>query len=165
MFEQLQERQLTAGIVVDLSIMIGQQPSIDCRAEFAPLQDFSAELIQSRSDCGNGEVHYNGSMGYSQAFIEGKPVVLDAYRAPFLPNHYLDGSRFGYENTFVDVKVYGEVYFAGDCDLDGDVDFQDFLHLSTNFGATDAAWADGDFDVDGDVDFADFLALSAAFEV
>ena len=55
--------------------------------------------------------------------------------------------------------------YRGDTDLDGDVDFGDFLELSANFGKTgsDVSWADGDFDSDCDVDFADFLFLSANF--
>ena len=53
---------------------------------------------------------------------------------------------------------------VGDTDGDGDVDFGDFLVVSTNFGQeVDAAFADGDFDGNGSVDFADFLALSANF--
>lgn len=52
---------------------------------------------------------------------------------------------------------------TGDIDLDGDVDFSDFLTLSASFGRADATWSDGDTDGDSDVDFADFLALSAHF--
>lgn len=51
----------------------------------------------------------------------------------------------------------------GDTDLDGDVDFADFLQLSAQFGSSDAAWSDGDFDCDGRVGFSDFLLLSQAF--
>lgn len=52
---------------------------------------------------------------------------------------------------------------AGDVDLNGVVDFPDFLTLSGNFGKTEAAWSDGDFNGDGVVDFSDFLALSGNF--
>ena len=51
----------------------------------------------------------------------------------------------------------------GDSDRDGDVDFADFLILSTNFGSIDAVWSDGDFDADGRVSFVDFLLLSSQF--
>ena len=51
----------------------------------------------------------------------------------------------------------------GDADLDGDVDFSDFLRFSQNFGASDALWAQGDFDGDGHVSFPDFLVLSRDF--
>ena len=50
----------------------------------------------------------------------------------------------------------------GDVNLDGKVDFPDFLVLSANFGQA-GGWADGDFDGNGIVDFPDFLLLSANF--
>ena len=50
----------------------------------------------------------------------------------------------------------------GDTDLDGDVDFSDFLKLSANFG-NEGQWADGDFNGDGIVNFADFIVLSKNF--
>lgn len=52
--------------------------------------------------------------------------------------------------------------FLGDTDLNGNVEFADFLALSKNFGQP-GGWADGDFDGDGDIAFADFLALSTNF--
>lgn len=51
----------------------------------------------------------------------------------------------------------------GDANLDGMVDFDDFLIFSRNFGATDAAFEDGDFDESGTIDFEDFLLLSQNF--
>lgn len=51
----------------------------------------------------------------------------------------------------------------GDLDLNGKVEFADFLKLSGSFGLTDVGWSNGDLDGDGKVAFADFLALSAAF--
>lgn len=50
----------------------------------------------------------------------------------------------------------------GDSDLDGDVDFADFLNLSANFGGS-GEWADGDFDGDGLIGFADFVVMSKNF--
>ena len=50
----------------------------------------------------------------------------------------------------------------GDANLDGNVDFGDFLILSANFGRH-ASWSGGNFDVDPFVDFADFLALADNF--
>ena len=52
---------------------------------------------------------------------------------------------------------------AGDLNLDGKVDFADFLKLSGSFGNSAAKWSDGDVDGDGNVAFADFLSLSASF--
>ena len=51
----------------------------------------------------------------------------------------------------------------GDADNNSAVDFDDFLILASNFGATDAVWEDGDFDDDQDVTFDDFLILAANF--
>ena len=51
----------------------------------------------------------------------------------------------------------------GDTNLDGRVDFGDFLELAANFGHTEARWSQGDFNGDGVVDFADFLLMAANF--
>ena len=56
----------------------------------------------------------------------------------------------------------------GDADLNGVVNFSDFLVLSENFGAVAGGdggpgWGEGDFDGDGSVGFPDFLALSENF--
>ncbi len=50
----------------------------------------------------------------------------------------------------------------GDVDLDGVVDFGDFLVLSQSFGQP-GGWGQGDFDGNGLVDFPDFLTLSGNF--
>lgn len=52
----------------------------------------------------------------------------------------------------------------GDVNLDGQVDFADFLILSSNFGvASNATPAMGDLNQDEKIDFADFLILSDNF--
>ena len=50
----------------------------------------------------------------------------------------------------------------GDADLNGSVEFSDFLMLSENFG-TRGGWSQGDFDLSGEVQFADFLILTDNF--
>ncbi len=52
--------------------------------------------------------------------------------------------------------------FAGDCDLDGDVDWADYQALEVGFGVG-TTWAEGDFDGDGDVDWSDYQELEANF--
>lgn len=53
---------------------------------------------------------------------------------------------------------------AGDTNFDQQVDFSDFLLLSSNFGNLDShAWSDGNFDCNRHVEFGDFLALSKNF--
>ncbi|HZL35042.1 MAG TPA: dockerin type I domain-containing protein [Tepidisphaeraceae bacterium] len=52
----------------------------------------------------------------------------------------------------------------GDANLDGQVNFADFVALSNHFGATVASgWDAGDFNYDGTVSFADFVLLSNNF--
>lgn len=51
----------------------------------------------------------------------------------------------------------------GDMDLDGDVDFADFVPFSNNFGQSDLTWSGGDFNCDGQASFPDFVQLSNAF--
>ena len=51
----------------------------------------------------------------------------------------------------------------GDADLDGQVDFSDFLALSAAFGEQPADWSQGDFNCSNSVTFADFLKLSQNF--
>ncbi len=52
----------------------------------------------------------------------------------------------------------------GDTNLDGTVDFADFVVLAANFGQpTNNTWFGGDFDADGKVTFADFVELSSRF--
>ena len=50
----------------------------------------------------------------------------------------------------------------GDADLNGTVEFADFLQLSANFNQ-ETGWAGGDFDGNGVAEFADFLLLSDNF--
>ena len=51
----------------------------------------------------------------------------------------------------------------GDSDLDGDVDFVDFLGLANNFGQSPSSWSQGDFDGNNEANFLDFLALANNF--
>jgi hypothetical protein len=51
---------------------------------------------------------------------------------------------------------------AGDTNLDGRVDFNDFLRLASSFGKV-ASWTFGNSNVDTLVDFDDFLILASNF--
>jgi hypothetical protein len=53
--------------------------------------------------------------------------------------------------------------YAGDANLDGKVDFNDFVALSTHFLQPDINWDHGNFNYDGVVDFNDFVILSTNF--
>ena len=50
----------------------------------------------------------------------------------------------------------------GDANLDGSVNFSDYLVLESNFGNA-GGWTNGDFNGNGMVDFSDYLALEANF--
>lgn len=75
-----------------------------------------------------------------------------------------DGSGMGGHLT-LDHFQFGLTAIPGDTDIDGDVDFADFVQLSRGFGAVDTGWADGDFDFDGTTGFSDFLDLSMNFGI
>ena len=53
--------------------------------------------------------------------------------------------------------------FAGDANLDGTVNIQDFNRLANNFGQPDRRWSQGDFNFDAVVNIQDFNKLSANF--
>ncbi|MDP9172991.1 MAG: trypsin-like serine protease [Planctomycetota bacterium] len=53
--------------------------------------------------------------------------------------------------------------FAGDANLDGKVDFSDFVILSNHFGSNSTNWDQGNFNFDNGVDFSDFVILSNNF--
>lgn len=54
-------------------------------------------------------------------------------------------------------------YRRGDANLDGQVDFRDFVALSVHFGSREAAWTTGDFNGDRRVTLGDFVAMSQNF--
>ena len=62
----------------------------------------------------------------------------------------------------VDALLEVAASLRGDADLDGNVNVNDFLALSRNFG-NDGTWSQGDFDCDGTVTTRDFLQLSRNF--
>ena len=73
-----------------------------------------------------------------------------------------DGTTDQVDMDILIEEIFGT--YRGDTDLDGDVDFVDFLNFSASFGKTgDTSWAEGDFDSDCEVGFTDFLFLSQNF--
>ncbi len=72
-----------------------------------------------------------------------------------------DGAVTGEDATYLIETVFETR--QGDLDLNGRVEFADFLRLGVSFGNDDASWAEGDLDGDTTVDFMDFLTLSANF--
>ncbi|MGC4033458.1 MAG: autotransporter-associated beta strand repeat-containing protein [Tepidisphaeraceae bacterium] len=70
------------------------------------------------------------------------------------------GQAIGYADDASEVTV--RVTLGGDADLDGDVDFNDFLALQAHFG-TAGNFGNGDFNYDHIVDFNDFLLMQTNF--
>jgi|GEM_PF-5675380 len=69
----------------------------------------------------------------------------------------------GSPRLVIDHIQYGVATLAGDTNLDGKVDFQDFLNFSAEFGNDASSWGEGDFTFDGKTDFFDLLKLSDNF--
>lgn len=95
--------------------------------------------------------------------------ALDANRicSLFASGRYTEAADLNADGTITEADLQllldGRGVVAGDLDFDGDVDFEDFLGFSEQFGASRRQFSRGDFDCSGAVDFSDFLALSANF--
>ena len=72
------------------------------------------------------------------------------------------GRTLGYADDGLSTVTI-RVTLAGDANLDGTVDFNDFLVLQNNFGQTGTRFDQGNFNYDGATDFNDFLALQNNF--
>ena len=78
-------------------------------------------------------------------------------------NAYVTGDGLDYGDQELTLTIDHDL-LIGDLDLDGDVDFFDYIATSNNFGETEGMrFQDGDMDGDGDVDFFDYIAVSNHF--
>ena len=78
-------------------------------------------------------------------------------------NAYVTGDGLDYGPDALTLTTDYDL-LIGDLDLDGDVDFFDYIATSNNFGETDGMrFQDGDMDGDGDVDFFDYITVSNHF--
>ncbi|MDB5327245.1 MAG: hemolysin-type calcium-binding repeat family protein autotransporter domain protein [Phycisphaerales bacterium] len=73
-----------------------------------------------------------------------------------------NGKTIGYGDNGADTVTIMYT-LAGDADLNGTVDFNDFLVLQNNFGTAGTRFDQGNFNYDGQTDFNDFLALQNNF--
>ena len=122
-------------------------------AEFPPLGTLTLTLLSLPGDVnGSGEVGiddletmcYRLGRDLPQIDQAGNPNLIELEDVHALADRVL-GTR------------------PGDTNLDGMVDFGDFLTLAGNFGGS-ANWGGGDFDCNFQVEFADFLTLSQNFD-
>lgn len=73
----------------------------------------------------------------------------------------IDGQK-AFAVTYTENQVSLTVALRGDTNVNGEVDFRDFVTLSNHFNMS-GTWADGDFDGNGQVEFRDFNGLSTNF--
>ena len=67
----------------------------------------------------------------------------------------------GLDSTDFDYQVQTVIGSAfGDADLNMQINFTDFVSLSTNFGSSATGWGQGNFNLDNNTNFADFVALA-----
>ena len=71
------------------------------------------------------------------------------------------GRTLGYSDSGSAVTIL--ITLPGDANLDGTVDFNDFLALQNNFGQSATRFDQGNFNYDGVTDFNDFLTLQNNF--
>lgn len=106
-----------------------------------------------------GDVDLNGSVDAADIDLLSETIRTGAAaRFPFDLNNNGELDEEDRQVWVYDVKSTS----FGDANLDGKVDFADFLVLSENF-STAGGWSEGDFDGSGDVAFSDFLLLSNNF--
>lgn len=125
--------------------------------------EIGANIMTIPASSGTGNTSYSVE---ASELIEAVQLAADdqdsfdgvVFRSTFNNTGITDG-LFSYK-----MKITYNNRLGGDTDLDGDVDFADFLALSRNFeDGPGKTWADGDFTGDGQVLFADFLILSGNF--
>ncbi|MGB2823521.1 MAG: pre-peptidase C-terminal domain-containing protein [Phycisphaerae bacterium] len=93
-----------------------------------------------------------------------RPQVLYTYVVPGATGSLAIHDGRVYVPTFGSQTVILFATLEGDVNLDGKVNFLDYLILKSNLGTPSGGkWADGDFDADGDVDRDDFAKLRGNF--
>lgn len=158
-------------------------PALDELVELITLNDDSSELVTGAFDKVSLPSTLTGKS--FELSITEQGVFLDPYllgdfngddrRSGTDINLLSSVARLAYDEQF-DLNADGEVdqtdrviwveglerTFFGDANLNGAVEFDDFLALSDNFGNF-GGWRSGDFNGDQRVDFPDFLLLSENF--
>ena len=95
--------------------------------------------------------------------IEDIDRMLSAMRARSPSCHFdLTGDRVAKRDD-LELLLTLASSLEGDANLDGTVQFNDFLSLARGFNLPDRGWGEGDFDGDGVTTFGDFLLLARNF--
>ena len=151
----------------------------------SPSGSLSVDDWNSLSDQGNGDWVESNPRGDSIAELNGSSSLLFENGVSVSLGNIFGGStdlEFEY-GTLESGSALGTVEYVlniggteptcqdvaasrlieGDLDGNNEVDFPDFLVLSSNFGNPVDGYEDGDIDCGGDVGFPDFLILSANF--
>jgi len=85
---------------------------------------------------------------------------IDCQMAAYLDTSlFADGIEYDDANGAVKIHLYD--LLDGDADLDGRVARDDFHALQVGFGSPEADWFTGDFNLDGSVNFLDYLTWKA----
>jgi len=159
------------GSVVDLGIAVAGESGA-----FVAVSDGSnGRLLRDASGALEVDANGNTIIDPNSTYV---PPMLDVASPGFV---------FGFGNEVLDVPAVCRLVaagertqadleaalaaagsLAGDTDLNGTVEFADFLVLSQNFGMAvslgdEGGWGQGDFDCNGTIEFADFLAMSENF--
>lgn len=152
----------------ELELRINSQVSGDNRLfSFTPGQlplgvSWSPDGTQLAISLGNQITGVGGLRGYEADPTSASIEIVDRISAtitPFLsaPSAFPEFFPGLIGNTGCDPNT------MGDLNGDGEVNFTDFLTLSSNFGTNVVNHEQGDINCDGTVDFQDFLILSSSF--
>ena len=114
--------------------------------------------------CGVDDLRVEDGLYSVGSLTQGSRRMLDRRRFDINGDSLVDMADLDHwlQET-AELNGYGSPFSAGDTDLDGDIDFSDFLVLSSNYGNDEQDWSHGDFTGDQSVGFEDFLMLSASF--
>lgn len=98
------------------------------------------------------KVNYSGTSLLSalQGYLKGGKIISSTLASDKLAVADVDNGS----------AVLLQPAIKGDVNLDGKVNFTDFVTLARSYGKTSADWSMGDFDYDGKVDFTDLVALA-----
>ena len=107
-----------------------------------------------------GDLNFNRQLDPSDIDILGYGIVSGSTHPWFDINRDESVSTFDF-----DAQLQVSNVTNGDIDISGLVDFDDFLTLARNFGASGdgVLWSSGDLNISGSVEFSDFLTLSRNF--